>query len=369
MNLRRLASHLAVLLLLAARPRWPPPLRCRRRPIPTSAGAWSARCAAGWDCRFRGSGAAGDVLLRRRRRRRVEDHRRRAHLESALRRMKAGVGRRAGVAPSDPDVLYVGTGQVTTRWDIAVRRRRLPLRRRRQDLGAPGARATAPHRPHLGRSRAMPTSCSSPRWGTCSARTPSAASSARTDGGKSWKKVLFVDDNTGAVDLAADPGGPGHHLRLDSGRCATTPGSPTSRPIDRTGERRSTSRPTAARPGSGSPAGLAAGPTGPHRPRRRARQRRTRVYATIESGSRLRPLPLRRRRRPLAAGQRHGEPRQRLLHARAHGRSRRSRTRSTSWGSRSAARPMAARPSSSSAARRAATTTTSCGSIPNIRSG
>lgn len=29
-----------------------------------------------------------------------------------------------------------------------------------------------------------------------------------TDGGKTWKKVLFVDDNTGAVDLMADPQNP-----------------------------------------------------------------------------------------------------------------------------------------------------------------
>ena len=28
------------------------------------------------------------------------------------------------------------------------------------------------------------------------------------DGGRSWQKVLFVDERTGAVDLAIDPGDP-----------------------------------------------------------------------------------------------------------------------------------------------------------------
>ena len=29
-----------------------------------------------------------------------------------------------------------------------------------------------------------------------------------SDGGQSWKKVLYVDDNTGATDLAMDPQNP-----------------------------------------------------------------------------------------------------------------------------------------------------------------
>jgi hypothetical protein len=41
--------------------------------------------------------------------------------------------------------------------------------------------------------------------GTRGTRTKSAASSA-TDGGKTWKKVLYVDANTGCSDLSMDPG-------------------------------------------------------------------------------------------------------------------------------------------------------------------
>ena len=39
-------------------------------------------------------------------------------------------------------------------------------------------------------------------------RATSAASTRRTDGGKTWRKVLFRDNKTGAVDIAIDPHNP-----------------------------------------------------------------------------------------------------------------------------------------------------------------
>ena len=49
------------------------------------------------------------------------------------------------------------------------------------------------------------TSCTSPRWAICGARTPSAASSRRPTAARRGTKVLFVDENTGATDLVIDP--------------------------------------------------------------------------------------------------------------------------------------------------------------------
>ena len=57
-------------------------------------------------------------------------------------------------------------------------------------------------------TRPTPTSCSSPAWAIPTGPTRSAACSARTDGGRTWEKVLYVDHNTGANQVefdAADP--------------------------------------------------------------------------------------------------------------------------------------------------------------------
>ena len=54
----------------------------------------------------------------------------------------------------------------------------------------------------------IPTSSTWRRWVTASARVRTAASSRRTDGGMTWKKVLFRNDSTGAADLSMDPTNP-----------------------------------------------------------------------------------------------------------------------------------------------------------------
>ena len=53
--------------------------------------------------------------------------------------------------------------------------------------------------------RAIRTSSSSLRWGTCMDPTPSAGCLPLRDGGSTWQRVLFRNDNVGAVDLAIDP--------------------------------------------------------------------------------------------------------------------------------------------------------------------
>ena len=46
------------------------------------------------------------------------------------------------------------------------------------------------------------------RWGMRTGRTRSAEFFVRKTAGKSWQKILFNDENTGAIDLAIEPGNP-----------------------------------------------------------------------------------------------------------------------------------------------------------------
>ena len=283
MNLRRLASYLAVFFCLAGvSPRPPPPLRCRRTPTPISAGAWSGRCAAGGRRAlpgFRGSrrpfyfgAAAGGVW-------KTEDAG--ATWSAALRPRGRGVGRRAGrraVRPEghlrrhrpDPARYDIASGDGVYRsgdggktWEHAAsptaadrpHRGGSPRRRRR---GRRGARAhlrpqrRARHLPHRGRRQDLgPGALRGRGHGR---RRPRRRSRPRPT-----------------------------RLRRRSGRRATTPGSPTSPPRSGRGAG-STSRPTAADverlsatgwpPGHMGRIGLAVAPG----------SRAARVYATIESG-------------------------------------------------------------------------------------
>ena len=160
-----------------------------------------------------------------------------------------------------------------------ARRRRLPLDRRRQDLDARRARATRGRSAASASTRATPTSSTSRRSATRSGPNAERGVFRSRDGGKTWQKVLFVDDKTGAVDLAMDPRNP-RVLYAAIWQVQRTPWSLDER---RPGQRRSTSRPTAATPGTKLDGkGLPKGPWGrigvavsPARPER--------VYAVIEA--------------------------------------------------------------------------------------
>src|SRR2546426_4953514 len=107
-------------------------------------------------------------------------------------------------APSDPRVLYVGTGQITTRYDIAAGEGMF----RSEDGGASWQPAG------LERTRHIAAILVDPR----DARRVLVAALGHVfgphdkrgvfhtkDGGRSWQRALSVSDSTGAVDLAADP--------------------------------------------------------------------------------------------------------------------------------------------------------------------
>jgi photosystem II stability/assembly factor-like uncharacterized protein len=111
------------------------------------------------------------------------------------------------VAPSDPEVLYVGTGQVTTRWDIVSGNGVYRSRdggRTWEPRGLAGSR-------HIGRLWVDPRNADVvlvAAQGHFFGPNAERGVFRTTDGGRSWDKVLFVDEDTGAVDLAADPAAP-----------------------------------------------------------------------------------------------------------------------------------------------------------------
>ncbi len=111
------------------------------------------------------------------------------------------------VAPSDPGVLYVGTGEADMRSDIAQGDgvyKSTDAGRHWTYLGLAGTRQIArilvnPHNPDIVFVAAL-----GHPYGPNTERGVFRS----LDGGRHWKKVLYLNDNTGAVDLAFKPGDP-----------------------------------------------------------------------------------------------------------------------------------------------------------------
>jgi photosystem II stability/assembly factor-like uncharacterized protein len=111
------------------------------------------------------------------------------------------------VAPSNPDILYVGSGEGLQRPDLSV--------------GDGVYKSTDGGKTwrHLGLSRGqqIPAIRVDPRdpdrvfvaiLGHPYGANPERGVFRSTDGGKSWQKVLYKDENTGAVTLELDPSNP-----------------------------------------------------------------------------------------------------------------------------------------------------------------
>ena len=150
--------------------------------------------------------------LRRRRRLEVGEQRRRRSSRCSTPTASASIGDIA-IHPTNPDIVYVGTGEAEQPPDVVVRRRHLQDHRRRQDVHAHRPSRDADDRAHRHRSAEPRDGLRRGARATCSGLTRSAASTRRTDGGKTWTKVKFVDENTGFTDLAIDPVEPEHPLR------------------------------------------------------------------------------------------------------------------------------------------------------------
>jgi photosystem II stability/assembly factor-like uncharacterized protein len=111
------------------------------------------------------------------------------------------------VAPSDPDLVYVGTGSDGIRSNVIDGRgvykssdageswEHIGLR----GVGQVGAVEIHPTNPDIVYVAAM---------GKAFKPTPERGVYKTTDGGRSWEQVLFTSDSVGAVDLELNPANP-----------------------------------------------------------------------------------------------------------------------------------------------------------------
>ncbi len=111
------------------------------------------------------------------------------------------------VAPSNPNVVWVGTGEPNNRqsspWGNGVYRS--------IDAGRTWTHLGLENTHHIGRIRVHPmdpdvayVAAVGHLWGA----NPERGVYRTTDGGETWELVLFVDEHTGAIDLAMDPTDP-----------------------------------------------------------------------------------------------------------------------------------------------------------------
>jgi photosystem II stability/assembly factor-like uncharacterized protein len=112
------------------------------------------------------------------------------------------------VSPSNPSIVWVGTGEADNRqsssWGNGIYKS--------TDGGVSWQNMGLRDTRHIGRIVAHPTdpdtvyvAAVGHLWGSNSERGVFKT----TDGGRTWKRVLYRDENTGAIDLALDPRHPG----------------------------------------------------------------------------------------------------------------------------------------------------------------
>ena len=113
------------------------------------------------------------------------------------------------IAPSDSRIIYVGSGEADMRSDISYGNgvyKSNDAGKTWQRLGLTDTRQIArvvvdPKNPRRVFVAAL---------GHAYAANEQRGVFRSTDGGENWQRVLFVDENTGAVDIAMDPGDPNH---------------------------------------------------------------------------------------------------------------------------------------------------------------
>jgi photosystem II stability/assembly factor-like uncharacterized protein len=111
------------------------------------------------------------------------------------------------VAPSDPNVLYIGTGAADVRGNVSAGKGMY------KSLNG-GKTWTAAGLENAGQIAGIVIHPADPDWvyaavlGNIFGPNPDRGVFRSRDGGRSWKKVHFVNDRTGAVDLVMDPSNP-----------------------------------------------------------------------------------------------------------------------------------------------------------------
>jgi photosystem II stability/assembly factor-like uncharacterized protein len=111
------------------------------------------------------------------------------------------------VAPSDPNVIYVGTGEKDLREDLTYGTGVYRSTDGGQTWASLGLRETH----QIGNIRIDPRNPDRlfvAAMGHAFGPNPERGVFRTNDGGKSWQKVLFVDDSTGAIDITMDPTNP-----------------------------------------------------------------------------------------------------------------------------------------------------------------
>ncbi len=111
------------------------------------------------------------------------------------------------VAESDPNVVYVGTGEEPIRGNVSHGDgvyKSTDAGRTWKNVGLKDTRQIARVRVHPKNPDLVYVAAQGHVWGGNAERGIFRSE----DGGKTWKQILFVDDKTGASDLAMDPANP-----------------------------------------------------------------------------------------------------------------------------------------------------------------
>ena len=111
------------------------------------------------------------------------------------------------VAKSDPNVIYVGGGEKTVRGNVSSGYGIWKT----VDAGKTWTQMGLEKSRHIPRIKVHPTNHDivyAAAMGNIYKPTQERGIYKSTDGGKNWKKVLFVNDQAGAVDLTLDPNNP-----------------------------------------------------------------------------------------------------------------------------------------------------------------
>jgi photosystem II stability/assembly factor-like uncharacterized protein len=113
------------------------------------------------------------------------------------------------IAPSDPHVIYVGTGQIEERYDMGTGSGLYRSGDGGQTWRSVGLQDTR----HIGAVYVDPRNADVvlvAALGHLYGSNDQRGVFRSVDGGQSWTRALYIGTDTGAVDIAADPGDPDH---------------------------------------------------------------------------------------------------------------------------------------------------------------